>query len=445
MCGIYGILEKTSGFDDYSWSLLQQMATLTELRGKHSSGVFSVNKDKNTTNILKVLGPSGNLMWERGWQKWFHNSKHSPAVIGHGRYATVGKITLKNAHPFRDGTITMVHNGTLRDGVDIVKAGVDVDSHALTKLIATKGIKEAFSQVEGAWAIVAHDSTTGYIHILRNAERDLHYLETYLGYFIMSERDGLEYIAKRNRLTGEIKPFETDLLYTFDPRTKQLTIGDHTPGKYVCPTFHYGFRECHNFSDCRTPEEKPRQQTAPALPKSKEEELVYKVGDLATFEVVAIREMGSKNYTFVAEDELGNHICFTTHNVKQAQLVQVGDQGMAEVYGFSCSPSHKTTYFVRFREITWQDNIEVLSDSKLLHTYGGETISETDWASLVQSECCESCLGILDFRDVENTVIVKKSNSYRVFCSHCVDAYCKDQKSVGSSKDTAIQHLRSIQ
>jgi hypothetical protein len=65
------------------------MAIMTQLRGMHNSGVFAVDKKKPeaAAKIVKTIGPSHNLAYEKGFSAWQDFvSKNAGAIVGHGRH-----------------------------------------------------------------------------------------------------------------------------------------------------------------------------------------------------------------------------------------------------------------------------------------------------------------------------------------------------------------------
>jgi hypothetical protein len=82
----------------------------------------------------------------------------------------------ENAHPFTFGTVTGVHNGSLRDWWDLENYRThDVDSKALIETIAARGIKETWKSFIGAAAVVWWDEDDSSINMVRNKERPLTY------------------------------------------------------------------------------------------------------------------------------------------------------------------------------------------------------------------------------------------------------------------------------
>lgn len=102
-------------------------------------------------------------------------NKLNRVMIGHNRYATQGKVSRANAHPFEYGETIGVHNGTLHNK-HVLEDGhkFDVDSQALIHHIDRNGVKSAVDKLNGAWALVWWDAVNERLNFLRNKERPLY-------------------------------------------------------------------------------------------------------------------------------------------------------------------------------------------------------------------------------------------------------------------------------
>ncbi len=160
MCGIVGY----TGKKDVQSVVLVGLERL-EYRGYDSCGIAVVTSN-NELKIVKVVGRLQNLM----------NSINGRGIsgtagIGHTRWATHGKVSEKNAHPFTDcsGSFAVVHNGIIENYREIkeklVKKGhkfvSDTDSEVVVHLVEDyfdgdflKAVIKTANELEGSFALV---------------------------------------------------------------------------------------------------------------------------------------------------------------------------------------------------------------------------------------------------------------------------------------------------
>ena len=160
MCGISGVV----GLKNVSEMLFQGIRNL-EYRGYDSCGVALMN-----TNHLIVKKDVGGV--EEFFRKENILQKKSNIGIAHTRWATHGKVTRANTHPFTscDGHFAVVHNGIIsnyrvlrdqliREGHRFVsETDTEVVPHLLEKFFRkTQNVEKAFlrtlNQIEGTFAI----------------------------------------------------------------------------------------------------------------------------------------------------------------------------------------------------------------------------------------------------------------------------------------------------
>lgn len=184
MCGLVGAVGQLVTDDRKAlWKLLQ----LDTVRGPHSTGVFTrkYNFGKNKKGKNKVdtyyLNKSLGTPWDWIVDHGDDFVRGLPQVdshvyIGHNRWATKGAINEDNAHPFKQGNLVGVHNGTLT-ARSINKLDdhteFETDSECVYHNISENGLEETYSRLEGAWVLIWHDLAKNETYIIKNNQRPL--------------------------------------------------------------------------------------------------------------------------------------------------------------------------------------------------------------------------------------------------------------------------------
>jgi len=179
MCGIVGYISQNDNiYVEPKLHFMRYALALDTLRGEDSTGIITLSK-RFKVNTLKTTIPGDRFVHHKDYQKGLTAGW---AKIGHNRAATRGKVNVDNAHPFTFKTVTMVHNGTLRDGgfslpTYDAKIG-EVDSMQIAHALAEHAPEECgkvLSEIHGSYALVWTDTRDESINMVRNSERPLHF------------------------------------------------------------------------------------------------------------------------------------------------------------------------------------------------------------------------------------------------------------------------------
>lgn len=223
MCGIVSIISKDNiPFPFKMIKVYKEMLYANALRGWDSTGIASI---KNREVVVTKDNISSGAFFSR--YKDSDWDKNGTAFIGHNRAATKGEKTKENSHPFTEGKITLVHNGTLDYHRGI--KNVDVDSHAICHGLNESKTNTILENLSGAFALVWYNKDTNSIYAIRNEERPLSIVETKEHYIIISEPKLAEWILDRNGI--EIKSITTCVpgtQYKFNMNSKNIQIKTET-------------------------------------------------------------------------------------------------------------------------------------------------------------------------------------------------------------------------
>lgn len=158
MCGIIGY----TGNRQAKEILLDGLEYL-EYRGYDSAGIAVKNETLGQTEIYKCAGRVSNLRTLCDAQKIV-----STCGIGHTRWATHGEVSMENAHPHKQGSVTVVHNGIIENYRELTadydlhkKLHSQTDSEAVAALLdsfyhgnPSEAIKKIVGKLKGTFALV---------------------------------------------------------------------------------------------------------------------------------------------------------------------------------------------------------------------------------------------------------------------------------------------------
>jgi hypothetical protein len=237
MCGIVAVVAKNGAITKDQLDIFEELLYADALRGMDSTGVFAVDRKNRVDTIKQAVGPEFFLKGD-SWKKLRnHHQGDGLAVVGHNRKATVGNIITKNAHPFVDKNIVLVHNGYIANHEQLDKSK-EVDSETIiTALTSEENYLKGLEKLFGAFAIVWYDHSKKKLFMTRNSERPLFYCHTSQSFFVSSEADMLRWILNRNNVSYET-PVQIPAGRVLEIRLKPFQIeGAEIPKTtYVKPT-----------------------------------------------------------------------------------------------------------------------------------------------------------------------------------------------------------------
>jgi len=208
------------------------MLILDSIRGKDSTGAFTVYQNYQSYLVKQATHP--HLLFEnKDWDKFVEKaSKSGILAIGHNRKATVGDISSKNAHPFHEENIILVHNGGISNWKSLDDTA-NVDSQAVARALNKTPAIELLKKLYGAYAFIWYDKREKAIFCARNSQRPLWIGETHSSWLLASEPWMFTVpFARASTKINEYKQFSEEVLYKFDLRTRKWSEQDYkTPVK----------------------------------------------------------------------------------------------------------------------------------------------------------------------------------------------------------------------
>lgn len=181
MCGIFGFAtgergkNASSRRDTFINGLIFNMP-----RGWDSTGIAHVKeigtpkKHESYVGYYKRALHVIDYLETKQVKKLLGNTDDYHYLIGHCRSATRGTQEDNNAHPFQYDHITLVHNGTVDQGLLAQhKATEFVDSASICSHMAKAGELETLEKLDGAFALVWYNQNDDTLNFARNKRKPM--------------------------------------------------------------------------------------------------------------------------------------------------------------------------------------------------------------------------------------------------------------------------------
>lgn len=222
MCGIIGMMtNKPNTQVADKKSFIKQSIFVDTLRGFHSTGLMMLNQQDKSMDTWKRAVAGYDAIDMQSFNTHLNRMGSINMFIGHNRSATRGGVNYDNAHPFIQGSIVGVHNGTLISGHGLENyRRFGTDSEAIFHNFDEYGHDDIINKIDGAFALVWWNTHDFKMRIIRNQDRSLYYAicEQTESVYFASEPLMLGWIAARNGIKiGDVKPFEEMYEYIFTP------------------------------------------------------------------------------------------------------------------------------------------------------------------------------------------------------------------------------------
>lgn len=184
MCGLIAVVAKTKSFDV---ALFDRLMTEAQIRGQHSTGLASVNRNKSLNTINHAV--PAHLFPRADFSSLIHPT--TQAAVGHFRYSTSGGTT--NQPIMRNG-VALAHNGVVSQApkqqwsslFDVECEG-DNDSEILLQYYLSPTSQHPLDIQSSSQACVV--LTPQELVFWRNEERPLYYSDNDHEFIVSSTKD----------------------------------------------------------------------------------------------------------------------------------------------------------------------------------------------------------------------------------------------------------------
>lgn len=447
MCGIVSVFGNISVQLE---NVFKQMLIVDQLRGAHSTGMFSAGRHVDNVKIAKALGTPEALMDTKSFDQAMQGIHR--ALVGHNRYATQGAVTKHNAHPFEFDNVVGVHNGSLTNYTALEGYGqFPVDSQVLYNHLDKHGIRSVVEKSSGPMALVWWNKKENSMNIFRNKDRPLFYGITKTDAIILGSEFGMvDWICDRNgvELTA-LEPVPVDMHMQFvipkgsislsKPKAEQI-IKPATVLQVVFPRSTASTNGNENnknvLSAYGTASRGNRE--APGTTAARDE-VLNNQGEL--YEVISTGKLMDVPGVFCKSDDFP-HDRFFVYQAKDAPTIKVGDFVQGNVAGFNAGLKGAGYYYLSLVNLQHypvepEDSPVVDAPAKVVDeedgdpvggnmflTPSGRDISPKEW--IKKYGICAHCNG-----DTEYDTCMALPSRDAVICNECsVDPVVRDALTV---------------
>lgn len=224
MCGIVGFLPASVGHVNGTKAFMN-LLVMDSLRGEDSTGIIFGDRRGKVEYIKDILA-GYDFVNDRRVRKKIE-TRTNAFLIGHNRYGTMGSSwDVENAHPFRHGNVTMVHNGTLYNHEELQSGNAfEVDSEAVCHSLNFAGYDETIKTIEGAFTLVWYNKASKRVCMVRNDERPLWLATSVAGIHFASEKHMLLAALERNKIAPiKVEELPVGELWQFDITSHKLPV-----------------------------------------------------------------------------------------------------------------------------------------------------------------------------------------------------------------------------
>jgi predicted glutamine amidotransferase len=163
MCGIVAVIAKKSEYKQQAKEIFRALLIDNEARGTHSTGVLAISNGGKDFSLFKDTVPARTLLQRNKFKR-----VDADILIGHTRFATMGGITVRNAHPLQHKQTLLVHNGIIDNHKELTEKydfnNYQVDSEALLPIVQNEDW-EQLQELEGMANFIAWNQHTNRLYI----------------------------------------------------------------------------------------------------------------------------------------------------------------------------------------------------------------------------------------------------------------------------------------